>query len=62
MPQTPKPDPAKMPHTDDEPEIAHEEDIPSDGKDKKGEQMMEELGRNKPGPKLSDEPQTNDKD
>ena len=51
-----------MPHTDDEPEIAHEEDIPSDGKDKKGEQMMEELGRNKPGPKLSDEPQTNDKE
>lgn len=61
MPQTPKPDPTKMPHTDDEPEIAHEEDIPSDGKDKKGEQMMEELGRDKPGPKLSDEPQTHNK-
>lgn len=57
MPQTPKPDPANQPHTDDEPEIAQEEDIPSDGKDKKGEKMMEELGRDKPGPQLSD-PQT----
>ena len=26
------------------------------------EQMMEELGRDKPGPKLSDEPQTKDKE
>ena len=29
----------------DEPEITQEESVPSDGKDKKGEQMMEELGR-----------------
>ena len=62
MAQTPKPDPAKMPHTHDEPEIAQEEDIPSDGKDGQGEKMMEELGRDKPGPKLSDEPQTKHKE
>ena len=29
----------------DEPEITQEESVPSDGKDKKGEQMMEELGK-----------------
>ena len=56
MPQTPKSGPANQPRTDEEPGLTQEEDIPSDGKDKKGEQMMEELGRNKPGPKLSDPP------
>ncbi|MET0542652.1 MAG: hypothetical protein ABWZ88_12935 [Variovorax sp.] len=29
----------------DEPEITQEESVPSDGKDAKGEKMMEELGR-----------------
>lgn len=33
----------------DEPELANEESVPSDGKDHKGERMMEELGRDKPG-------------
>lgn len=56
MPQTPKPGAANQPHTDEEPVLTQEEDIPSDGKDTKGEQMMEELGRNKPGPPLSDPP------
>lgn len=62
MPQTPKPDRAKQPHTDDEPEMAQEEDIPSDGKDPKGEQMMQELGRNKPGPQLSEDPPSGTKE
>ena len=31
------------------PELANEESVPSDGKDPKGEKMMEELGRSKPG-------------
>ena len=54
--------PAPHPSTNEEPRIAQEEDIPSDGKDGQGEKMMEELGRDKPGPKLSDEPQTNHKE
>ncbi|MDB5826476.1 MAG: hypothetical protein JWQ73_696 [Variovorax sp.] len=34
----------------EEPEITQEDSVPSDGKDKKGEKMMEDLGRerNKP--------------
>ena len=36
--------------------MAREEDIPSDGKDEKGEQMIQELGRDKPGPPLSGTP------
>jgi len=31
----------------EEPEIAFEESIPSDGKDEVGEKMMEDLGRDK---------------
>lgn len=31
--------------SNEEPDIVQEESIPSDGKDRKGEQMMEELGR-----------------
>lgn len=52
--------PASQPSTNEEPRIAQEDDIPSDGKDEKGEQMMEELGRDKPGPALS-EPQSGQK-
>jgi hypothetical protein len=33
------------PPSNDEPEITQEESIPSDGKDEKGEKMMEDLGR-----------------
>lgn len=51
--QKPQPDPAQQPRSNEEPRITQEEAVPSDGKDKKGEQMMEELGRNKPGPALS---------
>lgn len=54
MPNTPKPDSANQPRTDEEPGITQEEDIPSDGKDEKGEQMIKDLGRDKPGPELSD--------
>ena len=54
MPQTPQPDPANQPRPNEEPGITHEDDVPSDGKDEQGEQMIEELGRDKPGPKLSD--------
>jgi hypothetical protein len=36
--------PTKAPGNE-EPEPAQEESVPSDGKDSKGEQMMEELGR-----------------
>ena len=43
-------------HINEEPEVVQEESVPLDGKDEKGEKMMEELGRNKPGPKLRDEP------
>jgi hypothetical protein len=55
MPSTPQPPrPAPPPAStktrskrpgNEEPEITQEEAVPSDGKDKKGEQMMEELGR-----------------
>lgn len=56
MSQTPEPDAAEQPSTNEEPALAQEEDIPSDGKDRKSEQMMEELGRDKPGPKWSVDP------
>lgn len=46
--------PAPHPSTNEEPRIAQEEDIPSDGKDEKGEQMIKELGSDKPGPALSE--------
>lgn len=45
--------PATPPHDgldNDEPEITQEESIPSDGKDKVGEKMMEDLGRERGGP------------
>ena len=54
MLQTLSPGPADQPRPNQEPGITHEEDVPSDGKDEQGEQMMEELGRDKPEPKLSD--------
>jgi len=44
--------PAPQPTSNEEPRITQEEAVPSDGKDTKGEQMMEELGRSKPGPAL----------
>ncbi|KQP11796.1 hypothetical protein [Pseudorhodoferax sp. Leaf267] len=56
MPDTHKPDPADQPRIDEEPGITQEEAVPSDGKDTHGEKMMEELGRDKPGPKLSNTP------
>jgi hypothetical protein len=40
----------------EEPEITQEEAVPSDGRDEHGEQMMRELGQNKPGPKLAETP------
>lgn len=52
--QNRQPDPPQQPRSNEEPRITQEEAVPSDGKDQKGEQMMEELGRNKPGPALSD--------
>lgn len=54
MPQTPQPGTADPPRTQEEPGITQEEDVPSDGKDEHGEQMMKELGRDQPDPKLSD--------
>lgn len=48
--------PAQQPPSNEEPRITQEEAVPSDGKDKKGEQMMEELGRSKPGPTLHKKP------
>lgn len=39
----------------EEPEITQEESVPTDGKDEKGEAMMEDLGRNKPGPALREQ-------
>lgn len=39
--------------SNEEPEITQEESVPSDGKDKKGEKMMEELGADKPGRPLA---------
>lgn len=48
------PRPAKPPATpNEEPELVQEESVPTDGKDRKGERMMEELGRDKPGPPLA---------
>lgn len=44
--------PSKNPKNE-EPEIAQEESVPSDGPDHKGEKMMEDLGKNKPGPPLA---------
>lgn len=49
--------PAQQPPSNEEPRITQEEAVPSDGKDEKGEQMMEELGRSKPGPALSETPE-----
>src|SRR4051812_21175987 len=40
----PRPSPGK-PGTVDEPEITQEEAVPSDGKDHEGEELMEQLGR-----------------
>lgn len=54
MPQNAQSDPAHPPRTDKEPGLTHEEDVPSDGKDEQGEQMIEELGQDKPGPHLAD--------
>ncbi|RZL65429.1 MAG: hypothetical protein EOP81_04260 [Variovorax sp.] len=47
--------PARQKPVNEEPEITQEESVPTDGKDEKGEQMMKDLGRNKPGPALRDE-------
>ena len=48
------PRPAKPPATtNEEPELTQEESVPTDGKDRQGERMMEELGRDKPGPPLA---------
>ena len=52
MANTP-PAPAPQSHPNEEPEIQQEEAVPSDGRDRKGEKMMEELGENKPGRPLS---------
>ena len=54
MPQTAQSDPAHQPRNNEEPRVTQEEDVPSDGKDEQGEQMMKELGRAKPNPILSD--------
>ncbi|MDL9997895.1 hypothetical protein QTI24_04720 [Variovorax sp. J22P240] len=39
--------PSRQAAVNEEPEIAFEESIPSDGKDEVGEKMMEDLGRDK---------------
>ncbi len=44
---------AHPPQSNEEPEIEQEEAVPSDGKDKEGEKMMEELGADKPGKPLA---------
>jgi hypothetical protein len=36
---------ARHPTPNEEPELSAEESVPLDGKDRKGEEMMEELGR-----------------
>lgn len=54
MPQTPQSDPANQPRSDKKSDITQEEDVPSDGNDEEGEQMIKDPGRDKPGPKLSD--------
>ncbi|MEJ7685923.1 MAG: hypothetical protein WKG52_02355 [Variovorax sp.] len=46
-PQTPSPATQDRPGAKDEPEIAFEESIPSDGKDPVGEKMIDDLGRDK---------------
>lgn len=48
---------ARPPVPTEEPELRQEESVPSDGKDHKGEKIMEELGRNKPGKPLAPERQ-----
>ena len=53
MPDTLQSGPANQPRSDEE-SGTYEADLPTDGKDKKGEQMIEALGRDKPGPKLSE--------
>ncbi|CAN5779144.1 hypothetical protein BH11PSE13_BH11PSE13_27730 [soil metagenome] len=54
---TPKMPPSKssqpMPPGSEEPEVTQEDSVPSDGKDKEGEKMMEDLGRER---KAQDEP------
>jgi len=46
QPATPRPqNPVPAGASKEEPEITQEESIPSDGKDREGEKMMEELGR-----------------
>ncbi len=50
------PDPA-LPK--EEPELRQEESVPSDGKDRQGEKMMEELGRDKPGKPLAPDQEDN---
>lgn len=39
--------------TNEEPEIVQEESVPTDGKDREGEKMMEELGRQRKQPPQS---------
>ncbi len=46
--QTPSPASPARPESKDEPEIAFEESIPSDGRDVVGEKMIEDLGKDKP--------------
>ncbi|MBT2325038.1 hypothetical protein J7E62_22145 [Variovorax paradoxus] len=46
----------RRPTTNEEPELAFEESIPSDGKDPEGEKMIDELGKEKPKPKPEKEP------
>jgi hypothetical protein len=43
--QAPQPQPQRKASWNEEPEPDAEESVPSDGKDELGEQMMEELGR-----------------
>lgn len=47
------PTPAPQGQTNEEPEIRQEEAVPSDGRDRKGEKLMEELGKDKPGRPLA---------
>lgn len=55
MPENRTPPPAAP--MKDEPELVNEEAVPSDGTDREGERMMEELGRNKPGRPLAPDPE-----
>ena len=43
---------AHPPRSNEESQITQEEAVPSDGKDKEGEKMMEKLGVDKPGKPL----------